>query len=73
LFLKIQSIKENEFDEKLVNFLKNYTVKTARNLKALKKGGDSRPGFVGNLLRNKTSVKIDDAKYYDLQKFWQIF
>lgn len=42
LFQKIQSIKENEFDEKFANFLKNYTIKTMKNLRLLKRGGESR-------------------------------
>ena len=66
LFTKIQSIKENEFDEKLVNFLKNYTLKTMNNLKNLKKG-ESRQGVVAGFLRNnKKDVKIDETKFYDL-------
>ena len=29
---KFRAMKDNEFDEKLVNFLKNYTLNTMRNI-----------------------------------------
>ncbi len=72
--MKISSIKETEFDEKLVNFLKNYTMKTMKNLR-LQRRGDSRQGVVSSVFgrNNKSQVKIDDSKFYDLQKFWNIF
>jgi hypothetical protein len=38
LTAKIKSLKIEEFDEKLVNFLKNYTLNTMRNIKRLKQG-----------------------------------
>lgn len=33
MWSKIQNIKENEFDEKAVTFLKNFTINAKRNLK----------------------------------------
>lgn len=72
LFMKVQSIKENEFDEKLVNFLRNYTLNSLKNIRYVKRG-ESKPGVLNNLLRNKKEIKIDESKYIDLNKFWLIF
>jgi len=36
--MKLKSLKENEFDEKLVIFLKNFTLNTMKNINKLRKG-----------------------------------
>ena len=35
--MKLKSLKENEFDEKLVVFLKNFTLNTMKNINKLRK------------------------------------
>lgn len=37
-FKKLQSLKESEFDEKMVNFLRNYTLNTMKNIRLIKRG-----------------------------------
>lgn len=71
--MKLQGTKENEFDEKMVIFLKNYTLNTIKNIKGARRGEYSGKGLVNTLLRNKKEAKIDDSKYFDLNKFWLIF
>jgi hypothetical protein len=56
----------------MVNFLKNYTLNTMKNLRLTKKG-ESKQGLVNSLLRNKKEVKVDETKFLDLNKFWLIF
>lgn len=65
---KLRSLKENEFDEKLVSFLKNYTLNTMKNIKRLRL--ESGKGIVSSLMTKKREVKIDDSKYIDLILFW---
>jgi len=36
--MKLQSIKEYDFDEKMVNFLRNYSLNTIKNIRLLKRG-----------------------------------
>lgn len=73
LATKLRGVKDNEFDEKLVHFLKNYTLNTMKNIQRLRKGADAKTGLIGNIMGKKTTVKIDEGKYIDLALFWQIF
>ena len=70
--IKLRTFKENDFDEKLVIFLKNFTLNSMKNIRAIKKG-DGKSGLMGNILSKKKEVKIDESKYIDLALFWQIF
>lgn len=70
--IKLQTFKENDFDEKLVIFLKNFTLNSMKNIRAIKKS-DAKSGLMGNILSKKKEVKIDESKYIDLVLFWQIF
>ena len=69
--IKLRTFKENDFDEKLVIFLKNFTLNSMKNIRAIKKG-DGKSGLMGNILSKKKEVKIDESKYIDLALFWQI-
>ena len=73
LFQKISTIRENEFDEKTVIFLKNYTLNAMKNLRLAKKGDTKSGSTMSNFLRVKKEQKIDESKFYDLTKFWLIF
>jgi len=37
-FNKLQTIKESEYDEKMVLFLRNYTLNTMKNIRNARKG-----------------------------------
>lgn len=73
MFSKIQLIKEQEFDEKTVIFLKNYTVNSIKNINKAKKGDAKQGSSITNLLRTKKEIQIDPKSFYDLNKFWLIF
>ena len=67
---KFKSIKEADFDEKLVVFLKNYTLNTMKNITKLR--ASVKTSIVNKFIKGK-EVKIDESKYIDLSLFWQIF
>lgn len=68
---KLRSIKDNEIDEKMVLFLKNYTLNTMKNIRRLRQG-ESR-GIMNTIMNKKKDVKIDEQKYIDLLQLWRIF
>ena len=65
---KIKAIKIEDFDEKLVHFLKHYTVNSMRNLKRLRE--QSKGGVMSSVLGKEKEVKIDEGRYVDLVLFW---
>lgn len=67
------SVKESEYDEKSVIFLKNYTLNVLRNLRNYKKNENKQGSYINNFLNKKRDMKIDEAKFYDLTKLWMIF
>jgi len=71
--LKLRSIKESDFDEKLVNFLKQFTLNAMKNIKNFKHQFAKSGGIVSNLMNKKKDIKIDESKYFDLSLFWKIF
>lgn len=73
MFSKIQTIKAQDYDEKTVIFLKNYTVNSIKNINKVKKGDSKMGSSMTNFLRGKKDVQIDSKSFYDLTKFWLIF
>lgn len=71
--MKLKVIKESDFDEKLVNFLKQFTLNAMKNIRNFKLASSKRQGIVSNIMNKKKEVKIDETKYIDLTLFWQIF
>lgn len=57
MFTKISSIKESEFDEKTVLFLKNYTLNAMKNIKITKKADPKMGNSVTNFLKGKKETK----------------
>mmetsp|Transcript_8862 Transcript_8862/g.8233 ORF Transcript_8862/g.8233 Transcript_8862/m.8233 type:complete len:493 (+) Transcript_8862:1431-2909(+) len=74
LYQRISTIKESQYDEKTVNFLKSYTLSSMRSLRNTKKNENQKMGnSVTGFFKNKKEVKIDESKYYDISKFWVTF
>jgi predicted class III extradiol MEMO1 family dioxygenase len=71
--MKLKVIKESDFDEKLVNFLKQFTLNAMKNIRNFKLASSKGQGIVSNIMNKKKEVKIDETKYIDLTLFWQIF
>jgi len=71
--MKLKVIKESDFDEKLVNFLKQFTLNAMKNIRNFKLASSKSQGIVSNIMNKKKEVKIDETKYIDLTLFWQIF
>lgn len=67
---KFKQLKETDYDEKLVYFLKNYTLNTMKNIVRLR--NSQKQSLMNKLIKGK-EVKIDETKYIDLTLFWQIF
>lgn len=74
LSAKIRGLKLEEFDEKMVNFLKGYTLNAMRNIRRLRQAGESKGvmGAVSTMMGKRKEVKIDESRYVDLILFWQI-
>ena len=70
---KLRGIKESDFDEKLVNFLKQFTLNAMKNIRNYKQQFAKNNSLVSNLMNKKKEVKIDESKYIDLSLFWKIF
>jgi hypothetical protein len=74
---KIKSLKIDDFDEKIVQFLKGYTLNTMKNIRRLRAmdaaANKGIMGGINNMMNKKKEVKIDENKYIDLLLFWQIF
>jgi len=61
MFSKISSIRESEFDEKTVIFLKNYILNTMKNFKYTKRNDPKSGMTMTNLFRgSKKDSKVDD-------------
>jgi len=78
-YLKIQGIRDADFDEKTVAFLKTQTQNTLKNLERRKVAEMQQQkqsmGYMQQI-RGKAPVfdsQIDESKYVDLLKFWVIF
>ena len=71
---KLSGIKIEDYDEKMVHFLKNYTLNSMRNIRRLRQLNEQKGGVISGLMgAKKKEFKIDESKYYDLLLFWQIF
>lgn len=73
LYQKISTINQNEYDDKMVIFLKNYTLSAMKNLKQNKQPVNQKGGVVQKFFQGKKDQKADDKSFYDSYKFWQIF
>ena len=67
--LKLKVIPENDFDEKLVNFLKQFTLNAMKNIKNVKAAASKGSGIT-SIMAKKKEIKIDETKYFDLTSFW---
>ena len=64
--MKLKDIKDSDFDEKMANFIKQFTLnamKHIRNVKLLYSEGLSSES---NNMNKKIEFKIDETKYIDL-------
>jgi hypothetical protein len=73
LFSRISTIKESEYDEKTITFLKFYTLSALKNIRSSKKVEQKSNSSMSSFLRGKKETKIEDVKFYDPFKFWTIF
>jgi hypothetical protein len=71
---KLKAMKESDFDEKFVTFLKNYTLNTMKNIEKIR-SASTKQSIVGKIISSKPKegIKLDEAKYIDLGIFWKIF
>jgi hypothetical protein len=56
MFSKISLIKEQDFDEKTVVFLKNYCLNSMKNISKVKKMDNKQGSSIGNYLRGKKEI-----------------
>ena len=74
LSVKLRTLKDSDFDEKLVTFLKQFTINTLKNIRAKQyQLNKSAQSGLKNMISKQKEIKIDDSKYIDLTLFWQIF
>jgi hypothetical protein len=80
IFDRIKTLKDSDYDEKLVDFLKNYTINALKNglVKEVvkKQMGNSVKGnsYFSGLMGGAKKAEVDvRTKYYDLGLFWHLF
>jgi hypothetical protein len=78
--MKIQGIRETDYDEKTVGFLKQQTLNAFKNVAKRKaaelqssKSGGYWAAARGGGKQAQFESQIDESKYIDLLKFWVLF
>lgn len=71
LSVKLRTLRDSDFDEKLVIFLKQFTINTLKNIRAKQyQLNKSAQSGLKNMISKQKEIKIDDSKYIDLTLFW---
>ena len=68
--MKLKDIKDSDFDEKMANFIKQFTLNAMKNIRDVKLLYHDGVCIVSNIRNKKIEVKIDETKYIDLSLFW---
>lgn len=71
--MKISNIKESDFDEKTVTFLKNFTLNAKKNFRQQKIEGKSAYSLSNLVGGGKKKDPKEERQFYDLKKLWLIF